>query len=64
MSDNKNLKDYRDRSRINTSETYEVSYWTRKWEITPKQLVDAIKHVGSTSVQKVEEYLKRKTKNI
>jgi hypothetical protein len=58
MSDNKLKKDYRDRTRINTSEPYEIDYWTEKWEITPAQLAKAIKSVASTSVKKVEEYLK------
>ena len=34
--DNKSKKDYRDRTRINTSEHYEVEYWTKKWKISPQ----------------------------
>lgn len=60
MSDNKNKKDYRDKSRINTHESYEVQYWTKKWDISAQQLTGAIRATDSTSVRKVEEYLKGK----
>ena len=60
MSDNKSKKDYRDKSRINTSEPYEVQYWTKKWGISRQQLQGAVTATGSTSVKKVEEYLKKK----
>lgn len=62
MSDDKSKKDYRDKSRINTSETYEVQYWTKKWDISHQQLVGAVKATESTSVKKVEEYLKKNNK--
>jgi hypothetical protein len=59
MSDDKTKKDYRDRSRINVGEIYEVKYWTDKWCISREQLNDAIRATDSTSVKKVEEYLKK-----
>ena len=62
MSDDKNKKDYRDKSRINTSEPYEVKYWTEKWDISTQQLVGAKKATDSTSVKKIEEYLKKNNK--
>lgn len=60
MADNKNLKDYRDRSKINTHEKYEMQYWTQKWNISSQQLVGAVKATESSSVKKVEAYLKKK----
>ena len=62
MADDKSKKGYQDRSKINTKETYEVSYWTKKWDITPQQLTGAIRATDSTSVKKVEEYLKKNDK--
>ena len=60
MSDNKHKKDYRDKTRINTGEPYEVNYWTKKWHISSQQPTGAIRATDSTSVKKVEEYLKKK----
>ncbi len=34
MPDNKNKKGYQDRSKISTSESYEVEYWIKKWHIS------------------------------
>jgi len=58
MSDNKKITDIRDRSRINTNEPYEVEYWTKKWDISTQQLIGAKKATDSTSVKKIEKYLK------
>lgn len=63
MADDKSKKDYRDRSRINTNEKYEVEYWTGKWNISPQQLTGAVRDTGSTSVKEIEAYL-RKNKRI
>lgn len=60
MADNKNKKDYRDRTKINTSEKYEVYYWKTKWNISSQQLVGAVRATQSNSVKKVEAYLKAK----
>lgn len=60
MSDNKNVKDYKDKTRINVNEPYEVAYWTKKWNITAKQLTDAVRSQDTTSVKKIEEFLKKK----
>ena len=59
MSDNKNKTDYRDRTQVNSSEDYELQYWSKKWGITTEELKDAIKKSGSNSVSKLEEYLKK-----
>lgn len=60
MADNKNKKDYRDRTKINTHESYEISYWKNKWNISSQQLTGAIRATQSNQVKKVEAYLKKK----
>jgi hypothetical protein len=62
MSDNKKKVGSPDSKRVNTSESYEVAYWTKKWSISPQQLVGAVKGSGSTSVKEIEKYLKEKGK--
>jgi len=58
MSDNKSKRDFRDRTEINQNEDYEVQYWTEKWNISRKDLAEAIKETGSTSVKTIEKYIK------
>ncbi len=60
MSDDKNKKDYRDKTRINKNEQYEVEYFKNKWNISSQQLLGAINATNSTSVKKIEEYLKER----
>lgn len=62
MADDKSKKDYRDRTKINTHESYEVSYWTKKWSISPQQLRGAVRATGSSSVKKIELYLRKNNK--
>jgi hypothetical protein len=59
MTDDKSKRDYRDRSRINTSESYEMEYWKKKFDVSGQQLAGAVRAVGS-SVKKVTEYLRGK----
>ena len=55
MADDRTLRGPRDRQRINMSEDYEVTYWTRKWDISREQLAEAVKKVGpmATAVGKL-----------
>lgn len=57
MSDDKNNRGSQDRSRINTSEDYELDYWTAKFGVSRDELRNAVDQVGS-SADAVEEYLK------
>ena len=57
MSDNKNNTGNPDRSLVNTSEDYEVQYWTKKFNVSRDQLANAVKAVGN-SAEAVEDYLK------
>jgi len=59
MSENKNNKDYNDRSQIDANQSDELQYWTKKFNISSEQLTDAIMSTGSTNVQEIQDYLKR-----
>jgi hypothetical protein len=58
MTDNLKDRGPADRSRVNTGEAWEVTYWSKRFGCTPEQLKAAVVAVGS-SAEKVEAYLKR-----
>jgi hypothetical protein len=49
MADDRNERGPRDRQRINMSEDYEVSYWSKKWSLSREQLAEAVRKVGPMS---------------
>lgn len=49
MSDDKSKKGPQDRSRISTSEDYEVRYWCEKFGVTADELKAAVKKVGNSA---------------
>jgi hypothetical protein len=55
MADNKGKRGGSDRALIALSEAYEVSYWSKKFKVTPAKLKAAVKKVGH-SAKKVEAY--------
>lgn len=57
MADDKNQAGGQDRSRINVNQDYELQDWSKKFGVTPEQLKDAVKAVG-TSAEAVEAHLK------
>ncbi|KQZ06528.1 hypothetical protein ASD21_02525 [Caulobacter sp. Root1455] len=57
MADNLQDRGPQDRARVNVNEPHEVSYWTRKFGVTPDQLRDAVTDVG-VSADAVEQALK------
>ena len=59
MPDNKTKTTPLDASRVNVNESYEVDYWTKKFNCSKSQLEQAVQAVGTSSA-KVEEYLKGK----
>jgi hypothetical protein len=61
MADDKMKKDYRDKTRINMNEKYEVDYWKKKFSVSGQALSGAVRAVGS-SVKKVGEYLSSKNR--
>ena len=48
-----------DRTRIDTSENYELQYWSEKFNVSRERLKEAVDAVG-TQADKVEEYLRQK----
>jgi hypothetical protein len=56
MSDDRNLRGPQDRSRINTSEDYEVRYWTQELNVSEEELRRAVQSVGA-SAEKVRKHL-------
>jgi hypothetical protein len=57
MSDDRAQKGVQDRTRINTSEDYELRYWSGKFGVSQDQLKAVVKKVGN-SVSAVEKELK------
>jgi len=57
MSDDTSKKGVQDRTRINTSEDYELRYWSEKFGVSRDQLKAAVDKVGN-SVSAVEKELK------
>ena len=56
MSDDK-TKTAADRKRINVNEDYELRDWSKKFQVSPEKLKEAVKKVG-TSAEAVEKHLK------
>jgi hypothetical protein len=38
----------------------DVTYWAKKWEVSPHQIMQAFNATKSNSVNKIEEYLRGK----
>jgi hypothetical protein len=55
MADDLSKRGPADRSRINTSEDYEMTYWCEKFAVTRAQLQDAIRKVGNSSTAVARE---------
>lgn len=60
MSDDKTKTGGQDRSRISTSEDYEVQYWAEKFGVSHDELKQAVKDSGSNSPDEVERYLRKR----
>lgn len=57
MSDNKKIRDGRDRAKVSLSEQYEIDYLKKKFDVSGQQVAGAVRAVGNNR-KKVEEYLK------
>ena len=57
MADDKTRRGPADRSRINVNESYELSYWTKRFNCSAEELRAVVKAVG-TSADAVENYMK------
>ena len=56
MSDDLTKRRPQDSSQINVHEAWELEYWCKELGVSPQQLKDAVKAVG-TSVIAVKKYL-------
>lgn len=57
MSDDKTQTGGADRRRINVNEAYELRDWSKKLNVTPDKLKEAVQAVG-TSADAVEKHLR------
>ncbi|QXI51745.1 DUF3606 domain-containing protein [Pseudomonas alvandae] len=58
MADDLSNRGPRDRSRINTSEEWELRYWTKEFGVTEEELKAAVKAVGA-GAEDVRRQLKK-----
>ncbi|GGF28379.1 hypothetical protein GCM10011518_42130 [Flavobacterium limi] len=58
--DDKSKTGKSDDSRINVNESYELQYWSEKFNITAEELKEAVREAGSLAAD-VEKHLKQKT---
>lgn len=58
MSYIKNINQRRNRL-IDLGKPHEVTYWSKKWEISSPQLYKAYKELGSNNIQEIEMYLRQ-----
>jgi len=58
MADNKTKRPPEDVLLISLTEDYEVLYWAKRFGVSRRRLIEAVKAVGNSST-KVGEYLKR-----
>lgn len=56
--DSKQNRGQPDRSRINTSEPWEIQYWTKKFGVSPEKLKETVQQVGA-SAKAVQQALKK-----
>ncbi len=49
MADDRTKRGPQDRSRVNTSEEYELRYWSEKWGVSPEQVKTAVAKVGNSA---------------
>ncbi len=59
MSDNKDSRDGRDRSRVSGQEDYEVQHLAEKFKVSAEEVRKAIAEVGN-SREKIETYLRNR----
>lgn len=45
---------------VHPEDNNNISYWTRKWGVSPRQLNDAILDTGSINIAELRAYLKKR----
>ena len=56
MADDKKKRDFRDRTRINVNEDYELQYWSEELGVSKEEVREAVEKVGE-SVERVREFV-------
>lgn len=46
MSDNTNIRQPEDPTKVNINQQWEIDYWCKKWSITKERLLKIVKKVG------------------
>lgn len=59
-SDNSGLLQYLTETEIDFEKIQDVIYWSKKWEVTPYQLIQAFFVIKTSKVRKIEDYLREK----
>ena len=59
MADDLKNRGQQDRSRVDSSEKWELAYMREKYNVTTEQVKEAVKAVGNDR-KKVEQYLEKK----
>lgn len=62
MADDKNMQDGRDRSRVSSSEEYELRHIAEKLNVSTEEVRRAIEKVGN-SRERIEEFLRGNRRN-
>lgn len=45
---------------IDFKKVQEIIYWSKKWEVSPHQLIEASQHLQTNNVREIEAYLREK----
>ncbi|HZK63414.1 MAG TPA: DUF3606 domain-containing protein [Puia sp.] len=45
---------------LNLARIDDIVYWTKKWEISPNQLFQAVRAIQSSDVQAIAKYLRER----
>lgn len=56
MSDDLSKRRPQDATKVNVNESWELDYWSKKFDVTKERLKEAVKAVG-TSASAVQKYL-------
>ena len=56
MSDNLKIKKTLDATKVNIHESWELTYWSKKFGISENKLIEIVKKVG-VQVKDIEKYL-------
>jgi len=47
----------------NINLTYDIGYWARHWEVSVKEIAEAIRNTGTTRINALRRYLRHRELN-